>query len=255
MKQRLGIATMFAALLSLDVAAGQVGEWWVGLFALPMFAIACTVISSSLPKWRRHPLVLFAAVFIPIVTLAAFDHCWSEGKPFSVLEGVSNWPTILLRVTAAAYCVFALIRGDQADKESMRKLTKRYQLFWKTLPSDVAPAVDAVSCRTLVEKRLPPGVRRAGGRLCRALAWAWMNPVTTLAEGRKEKNEPPCSWKSIFSRVKIWFTKDHKENNNGKNKIDPIRLWVRYRQFSRVDRVIGRVARLQSAVFHVLLWH
>jgi len=212
MKQRLGIATMFAALLSLDVAAGQVGEWWVGLFALPMFALACTVTSSLLPKWKRHPLVLFAAVFIPIVTLAAFDHCWSQGEPFSVLEGVSNWPTILLRVTAAAYCVFALIRGNQADKESVRKLTKRYNLklterynLEKAWPLANWRDLHAHAWRTLLLLKNRP---------TRALCWvlAWLNPKISLAG-----NDPEDK------------------------KVKPINLWKSYYKLSRVGRVTGRV--------------
>jgi hypothetical protein len=78
--------------------------------------------------WHRNLVFPLTTLFMPIVALAVIDHARVDGKPFSLFEGVSNWPTILLRITAAAYCVFALIRGAQADKESASRLSRRYHL-------------------------------------------------------------------------------------------------------------------------------
>jgi MFS family permease len=177
MKHGLGAAAATTFLLSLGLAAGGVSGW-VGLLALPMAALAWVVTRPSLRNWMRSPLVLLAAVFIPIVTLAVVDHCSSEGEPFSVFEGVSSWPTILLRITAAAYCVIALIRADQADQESMRKLRVRYYLQ-KARFKGIPHAAGALGWRTLVRT-----LRR--GR-------AWKDPVGSLTAKGGEVN-PMTLW-------------------------------------------------------------
>src|SRR5208337_4394640 len=220
MEHCLGIAASSALILSLLLAAGGVSGW-VGLLALPMASLAWMVTRPSLRNWTQSPLILIATVFIPILSLAAVDHCSSEGEPFSVIEGVSNWPAILLRVSAAAFCVFAMIRADQADEESVKKLTRRYHLQ-KAGHLDVPRAVGAVSWRTLVRM------------LWRASVSTWRNPLSSLTAKAIEIDLPsPRSRPTTGSGVNSLTAKAI--------KVDPMRLWVRYRRLSRCDRVAARV--------------
>jgi len=91
--------------------------------------------TSKFVRRKRAALILLGIVFIVfivvikvIVHVAAYDNRSFNGEPFSIFEGVSNWPTILLRVTAAAYCLYALIRAYHSDLESQEKLEKDYKL-------------------------------------------------------------------------------------------------------------------------------
>ena len=98
---------------------------------------------TSLRKRLKSQWILALMAGVAVVAtlaVAMFDHTSYTGEPFTVLEGISNWPTVLLRLGVALFCVFALIGSQQADTQNSEQLTDQFglgsavpefQRFWK----------------------------------------------------------------------------------------------------------------------------
>jgi hypothetical protein len=77
-----------------------------------------------------HLRVILGAAFVTllILALAMSNHLNPEGEPFTLLEGISNWPTVLLRLVVAFFCIFALLRAQEADTTNLDQLSARFDL-------------------------------------------------------------------------------------------------------------------------------
>jgi len=194
------------------------------LAGMTLGGILLSVLTSRLHQFAAGAtLILLAIVFIAIVILAAFNHKSSDGEPFSIFEGVSNWPTILLRVTAAAYCVYALIRAHQSDQESEKKLKKDY-LEKDQLPGEQAQPqggkAQPQGAQAQPECENPPSAKVKKLRA----AWTW-------AYAKVKKLRAAWTWACANPPSSL--------TDNG-DKVEPAGLWERYREFS-LSRFIRRV--------------
>jgi len=86
---------------------------------------------TSLRKRLKSQWILALVASVAIVAtlaVAIYDHTRDTGEPFTVLEGISNWPTVLLRLGVALFCVYALIEAQQADTQNSEQLTGQFGL-------------------------------------------------------------------------------------------------------------------------------
>ena len=83
---------------------------------------------GSLRERLKSQWILALVAVVATLAVAMFDHTRYTGEPFTVLEGISNWPTVLLRLGVALFCVFALIGSQQADTQNSEQLTDQFGL-------------------------------------------------------------------------------------------------------------------------------
>jgi hypothetical protein len=77
-----------------------------------------------------HLWVILAATSVTaaILALAMIDHANPEGEPFTILEGISNWPTVFLRLLAILFCIFAFLRAQSSDTTNLDQLSAQFGL-------------------------------------------------------------------------------------------------------------------------------
>jgi hypothetical protein len=63
-----------------------------------------------------------------IFFLASYDHADVRGEPFSLIEGISNWPTLAVRMGVILFCTFAIVQARHADKRNFDELNRIFQL-------------------------------------------------------------------------------------------------------------------------------
>lgn len=89
------------------------------------------------------------------------------GEPFSWVEGVSSWPSVLLRVVTGLLAIYLLLRGIRRLRQNDRKLTER---FFRDHTTTVLTRI-----RPSLGVRLWHALKR--GRVCRCLLpgrlWRW----------------------------------------------------------------------------------
>ena len=96
--------------------------------------LALVAISLGLPPKNKVGLWFVLWVICAVLAVAAMiflaihDHQDYEGEPFTLLEGISTWPTALLRLGVALFCIFALIQSQQADTQNSEQLTDQFEL-------------------------------------------------------------------------------------------------------------------------------
>ncbi|OYY94822.1 MAG: hypothetical protein B7Y41_04425 [Hydrogenophilales bacterium 28-61-23] len=89
------------------------------------------------------------------------------GEPFSWVEGVSSWPSVLLRVVTGLLSIYLLLRGIRRLRQNDRKLTERFfHDHTTTVLTRIRPSLGV---------RLWHALKR--GRVCRCLLpgrlWRW----------------------------------------------------------------------------------
>jgi hypothetical protein len=95
--------------------------------------LALAAISLGLPPKNKVDLWFVLWVICAVLAVAAMvflaihDHQDYEGEPFTLLEGISNWPTLVLRMGVVLFCTFALVHARKADQENANELE---QQFW-----------------------------------------------------------------------------------------------------------------------------
>ncbi|HUT94040.1 MAG TPA: hypothetical protein VMY37_31545 [Thermoguttaceae bacterium] len=72
-------------------------------------ALACRIERERKARERFAVGLFFAAA--ALVALIVFDHFRVKGEPFSVLEGISIWPSTLLRLLAVVLAIFYFYKG------------------------------------------------------------------------------------------------------------------------------------------------
>ena len=94
--------------------------------------LALVVMSLGLPSKdkvdRRFVLWAMSVLAVASMTfLIRHDHQDYKGEPFTLFEGISNWPTLVLRMGVVLFCAFALVHARKADQENANELE---QQFW-----------------------------------------------------------------------------------------------------------------------------
>lgn len=111
-----------------------------GVWLLSMWSSLRTLAKKY---WWFTALVAVAAVCMLLIVL--IDHRRYDGEPFTIFQGVSTWPTTLLRLTAALFCVAALAHAQILDLENLRTLSDSYGL-----PGDAQSAnKNGIACLSL----------------------------------------------------------------------------------------------------------
>jgi hypothetical protein len=143
---------------------------------------------------RRKPGI---ACLASIVLIAVLGYTWilisnegRMGEPFSLTEGISIWPTQILRGVAAAMAIYFLARCWREIKKSNRRIRDEFGLDPEALPD--APA-------DLYEKCLQYSVfrwrrkRRVSGRESDSPGAGPDTSTVSLQKGGSE----PCKWLDI----------------------------------------------------------
>jgi len=105
----------------------------IGLVCLVIGLLALVVISLGLPpkdkvdRWFLLWAMCAVLAVAAMIFLAIHDHQDYEGEPFTLFEGISNWPTLVLRMGVLLFCTFALVHARKADQENFDELE---QQFW-----------------------------------------------------------------------------------------------------------------------------
>jgi hypothetical protein len=76
-------------------------------------------------RWTSAVTVLAVAA---ILVLVVVDHTRANGEPFSLLEGISSWPAVLVRMVAALFCIFAFVWAKNGDLQNFEQLSERFGL-------------------------------------------------------------------------------------------------------------------------------
>lgn len=74
----------------------------------------------------RTALLLLPVAGLYLLGLNLMHFNYAEDEPFSLSDGVSIWPTELLRLFAATLCFFFMIKADMDHGNNMRDLTMRF---------------------------------------------------------------------------------------------------------------------------------
>ncbi|HVX15251.1 MAG TPA: hypothetical protein VHC22_28945 [Pirellulales bacterium] len=84
------------------------------LAAAALAALVCHMVTLPHVTDRRWGLlggIAFAGVFLLVLATAAWDHGRADGEPFELFEGISTWPSTLLRTLAALLSVGLLYKA------------------------------------------------------------------------------------------------------------------------------------------------
>ena len=85
--------------------------------------IAAALAAGSPLDFRGRGLA-FAAILVLVVV----DHVRANGEPFTLLEGISSWPAVLVRMVAALFCIFAFVWAKNGDIQNFEQLSERFGL-------------------------------------------------------------------------------------------------------------------------------
>ena len=146
--QALGLAARTAGTqLGAEVLALLAGIWLLGT------GIGWVKINRAICQWWQHvrepsqkpghyvvrltAFVIAAVIGAVIAVVAAvFGALWWDltrgGEPFSLIEGVSVWPSEVLRLVAGILASYLLVRGYSRHMASLGKIEQRFQGLGRT---------------------------------------------------------------------------------------------------------------------------
>jgi hypothetical protein len=87
----------------------------------------------------RRARWLSAAVAVALVAVIWISATDPGGEPFAILEGISIWPTEILRLVAGVFSIVALVHAAGDLRQSHRRLAQRYGLPEDTADADEQP--------------------------------------------------------------------------------------------------------------------
>jgi hypothetical protein len=166
--------------------------------------------------WSVFAVVL--AFLIGYALVIVCNHCCDQGEPFSLLDGISIWPTELIRLAAAVLGTLFLFRSHSALSWMLTRLAKRFQLEPK--PEDDL-AARAVTGHSAAKNEIPASLPSQEPR---------------IAARRRGSFSCFCSVLAIWclrwcnSGTMSWRTETVVVGGAGKDKenIDVLKLWSHY---------------------------
>ena len=148
---------------------------WIGVFLLCLllvisletrlilFAIAVPVFCAAALLKKSRLLGVAALTMAIFACLASWhnlpSYAWEKGEPFSVFDGVSIWPTEIIRFLVGLFCLYCLLRSWDQLNSNTQQLSAKYkndfgladerptvtdwkQMFWASSASDLKKAAD-----------------------------------------------------------------------------------------------------------------
>ncbi|RKT44224.1 hypothetical protein [Thiocapsa rosea] len=80
------------------------------------------------PKRLWLLIVLVVGSLLAVAGYFVFDDLQKGGEPFSILEGVSIWPSEIIRVVAGLLAIYFFVRAFQTQKLSMEEIGRNFHL-------------------------------------------------------------------------------------------------------------------------------
>ncbi|ULA65168.1 MAG: conserved membrane protein of unknown function [Nitrospira sp.] len=113
------------------------------LSAIGLMMLCAVLINSELWTWAHSRrmgevaigLVLSMCLLLGLFWLAMGDR--SAGEPFTATDGVSVWPTAVLRLCAFLLCLFFLIHSWRLLRENELELSRRFQFRHSQIPLSI----------------------------------------------------------------------------------------------------------------------
>jgi len=113
------------------------------LSALSLMALCALLINSELWQWAQSRWVQGAVVgLVLMVCLLLGLLCWAmsdrtAGEPFSLTDGISVWPTTVLRLLAFLLCLLFLGHSWRRLRDNETQLSRRFRFFRPRAPLSI----------------------------------------------------------------------------------------------------------------------
>ncbi|HSE89108.1 MAG TPA: hypothetical protein VLJ79_23045, partial [Candidatus Binatia bacterium] len=98
------LALLAVAVPAFSVAAVHKRSLWLGVVAVTIVLFACLASWGSVPSYD-----------------------WEKGEPFSLFDGVSIWPTEIIRFLVGLFCVYCLLRSWDHVNSNTKELSAKYK--------------------------------------------------------------------------------------------------------------------------------
>ena len=157
--------------------------------------------------FTKHPEILFLALAVLIFFYYSILKSPSE-EPFSLTEGVSIWPTNILRLIAIALSWYFIFTSIGKLKNSDQELCKEFRLG-EAYEADTQQSSQGVNLQTWWRTRIPK-YREISGWFKKCLS-----PISAFNQKRKEI--------SLYQEIRC-----DEEQNNSQSRVSVNQAWEEY---------------------------